>query len=170
MAHHVVALHSAAVVGKGYGILPESFHVYELAPLAVDRDRGIGIDIDCRVFLYDVEFLPDVLHSVGSGVEVRHGAYGGISSHHRRGRSGEDRLLRFKARLAQMHVYVAESVADESAVHIEGLGARIVCGYAASAFYPDCLIVDNLDGCSFVVSFAVYPAAVGEHIVARHPV
>ena len=167
-AHHVVALHSASVVGESYRISLKGFHVYELPPFAVYGDRRIRIDVDGGVFLYYIEFLADMLYCIWGGVEVRHGAYCRVASHHRGCRSGVDCLLGFESRLAQMHVHVAEPVAYESAVHIQYTDVRIIGLDGASAFYPDYLVVDYFDGGIFRNSVFINPKASVEHIVRRH--
>ena len=122
-AHHGVVLHAAAVVGKGAAAALQRGNVHGLEPPAAARDGGVGEDLDAGVAVDDLLLLGEGLGTVGYGVEVWHGADGGVAAVCGRKRPGADGLLITLAGLAEMDVDIDKAGGDPFPAAIDDLRA-----------------------------------------------
>ena len=109
LMHETVALHAAAVVGKGGDKGRQRGHVRQRLSLLPHGNGPVGQDADAAVPGDQRQLRLQMLRRIGHRVQIRHGAYRGVSAAGRRQRTGADSLLIRKTRLTKMYVYIHET-------------------------------------------------------------
>ena len=108
-AHHVFVLHALPVVGKSDDQGGEGFHVRQLFACLVFRDGPVGVHPDPGGGADEGQFFLYVRRGIGHGVQIGHGAHGGVPAPGGGQGAGENGFLIRKTRLAKMHVHVAKA-------------------------------------------------------------
>ena len=80
LAHHIVTLDTAAIIGKSADIRSHTFDISQRFALFTNRNGTVGIDMDAGITLDGGTLDIQVLHRVRYRVQVRHGADCGITT------------------------------------------------------------------------------------------
>ena len=107
-AHHFFTLHAAAVVGESYASALQGLEIYQFLAFPAHGDGAVGKDGDDGIFLNGFQLQVQMLQAVGNRVQVRHGANQRVAASRRGLGPGKDGLFPGLARLAQVHVHIAE--------------------------------------------------------------
>ncbi len=114
--HHLPGLDAPAVVGEAGNRRGQGPHIRQSLPLLPLGDGPVGIDMDPGVPPDGFQLHLEAVRAVGHGVQVWHGAEGGIPSRRRRRRAGGDGLLIRKSRLPKMNVNIYETWNNEMVI------------------------------------------------------
>ena len=107
--HHVRALHAPAVVRKRDRLRCHAGKVSRLRAALADRQRTVGVHGDAGIAADDVGLNPQVRRAVRHGIQIRHGADGGVTAACRRLRPRADGLLVRITRLPEVHMHITEA-------------------------------------------------------------
>ena len=108
-AHHLVPLHPVAVVGKGNHIGSHGLHVRQGLPLLPHGDGAVGHHLNDGIPADDIQLCLQMGQIVGAGVQIGHGAHGGIPAPGRGPAAAGYGFLIRKTRLAEVHVHICET-------------------------------------------------------------
>ena len=107
--HHVVGLDALAVVGVGDDLVRHASQVSQFLALQAAGDGTVGVDMDAGACIDQVQLLLQMLDGIGSGIQVGHGADGGVAAAGCAGGTGHHGLLIRKTRLSEMHVHITKT-------------------------------------------------------------
>ena len=107
--HHLIPLHAVAIVGKSRHVRGHGIHIRKDLSLFSDGDGAVGYHLYDGIPADDVQLCLQVRQIVGTGVQIRHGAYGGVPAPRRGTAAARNGFLIGKTRLAQVHMHIGEA-------------------------------------------------------------
>ena len=140
LAHHVLILHAAAVVGKARHKGRHAFHVGKLEALLAHGDGPVGQHVHHGVATDDLKLPFQMSGRIRHGVQIGHGAHRGVSAVRGRKRTRADGLLARKTRLTKMHMDIYEAGNNATPAHIgfrHPLHGRYLRRYAFYSAVPN---------------------------------
>ncbi len=109
LAHQIVVLYASSIVGKGDHARRQILKIGKLFAPFAHADRTVGVNANARLFGNQLFLNSQMRNTVRHGVQIRHGAHGGIPASCSRCSAACNRFFIRKTRLAKMYVYIAEA-------------------------------------------------------------
>ena len=113
LPHHLPGLDAPPVVGEASYMGSHSRQVRQILALFTPGDGAVGIHMDSGVFPNEVQLYLQIRCVVGDGLQIGHGAHGGIAACGGSRRAGKNGLLIRKPRLPKMNVDIDETWNDQ---------------------------------------------------------
>ena len=109
VSHHILVLHTLAVVGESDDVGGHTVEVSHFFTLLADGDGAVGVDMDQSIFFNGLQLHAQMLHRIGNGIQIGHGAYIAVSAPGTGSGTGRNGLFIQKTRLTKMYMNINET-------------------------------------------------------------